>query len=296
MIETSLSGLLAWGREQLRDKPSDSPNLDVELLLLSVMKIEGLSKKDLYIRPDTILPKDNTTRFIKMIQRRALGEPVASILGHQGFWSLDLWVSKDTLIPRPETELLVEIILEKGQQNYQSVLDLGTGTGAIALALAKERPNWLITATDIHPETLEMAQKNAQLNHLEQVVFKLGAWFEAVSQSHFSIIVSNPPYIAEGDPHLNHPALSFEPKRALVSGPTGLNDITKIIQQAPLFLEEKGLLLLEHGYDQKEAVQALFKEAGFLQIETRKDLAGLDRVTFGVWNKLKVLVHFGSFF
>lgn len=283
-IDTSLKGVLAWGLKQLSQTPTDTPQLDVEILLLAAAESEHVLKIDFYQNPEIILSEVSLSSFKDSIKRRCRGEPVALIVGHQAFWSLDLKVSEDTLIPRPETELLIEIILEKCSSQSESILDLGTGSGAIALSLAKERPTWSITATDIYPQTLEIAQQNAILNHLNHVVFKLGSWFEMFKSNPtplFSVIVSNPPYIAQNDPHLSHATLSFEPKRALVSGETGLKDIAHIIKQAPLFLKAGGLLVLEHGYDQKVAVQALFKQAGFAYIETRLDLAGLDRATFG---------------
>lgn len=281
----NIQGLFTWGVQQLIDKPTDTPKLDAERLLLEVLQVRGISKIDFYTQPQRAVPNSDIIQFEKFIKRRALGEPVASIIGHQAFWSLALKVSPDTLIPRPETELLVEIILEKRKALKASVLDLGTGTGAIALALAKERSSWSITATDISQETLEIAKQNAKFNNLD-INFRLGSWFEAVPNQVFSIIVSNPPYIAEGDSHLNHPNLSFEPRRALVSGDRGLKDIREIIHDAPLFLQPQGLLVLEHGYDQKLAVQSLFAEFGFTAIETQKDLSGLDRCTFGFWRPL----------
>lgn len=282
-MNNTIGYLFTWGQTQLINSKTDTPKLDTELLLLAAAKPYGVSKIDLVVNPQIILAQDNISIFESYVKRRILGEPIALILGHQPFWSLDLLVSHQTLIPRPETELLIEIVLEKMQGKAESVLDLGTGTGAIALSLAKEKPHWSIIATDINSKTLEIAQKNAALNHLDQVVFKLGSWFEAVPGSQFSVIVSNPPYIAQDDPHLNHPALSFEPQRALVSGKSGLQDIQKIIEQAPFFLKKGGLLVLEHGYDQKIAVQNLLYESGFTHIETRPDLSGLDRSTFGFW-------------
>lgn len=278
----NIRDLLIWGKQQLIGKPTDTPHLDAERLLLELIQVEGISKLAFYTEPTRTVSKECIAQFMSYIQRRALGEPVASIIGHQAFWSLDLRVSADTLIPRPETELLIEIILEKRKDAQESVLDLGTGTGAIALSLAKERPNWSITATDISQAALEIAQQNAKLNNIN-IHFKLGNWFDAISSSDpvFSIIVSNPPYIAQGDPHLNHPNLSFEPQSALMSAEKGLKDIRQIIQHAPLFLKPKGLLVLEHGYDQKLAVQTLFAESEFIDIETRKDLTGLERCTFG---------------
>lgn len=282
-MDKHLSRVLAWGIEQLSQAPTDTPELDAQLLLLAATQTQGISKIDFYKNQELIVSDSNVVVFENYIKRRTTGEPVALILKHQAFWTLDLQVSEDTLVPRPETELLIEIILEKCPLQEVSVLDLGTGSGAIALALACERPHWSVMATDIYPKTLEMAKQNAILHNLNHVVFKLGAWFEAVPDERFLVIVSNPPYIDPQDHHLEHPSLSFEPKRALISENKGLQDIAHIIQKAPLFLKKGGLLVLEHGYDQKIAVQGLFRKAGFVQIETRLDLAGLDRATLGIY-------------
>ncbi len=283
-MNNTIGYLLKWGQAQLIHSQTDTPKLDIELLLLAASKSQALSKIDLVVNPQIILSQENISLFESYVKRRMIGEPIAFILGHQPFWSLDLLVSHQTLMPRPETELLIEIVLEKMQgQKSQSVLDLGTGTGAIALSLAKEKPHWSITATDINSETLEIAKKNAVLHHLDQVVFKLGSWFEAVEGSQFSVIVSNPPYIAQDDPHLQHPALAYEPLGALVSGTDGLKDIQNIIKQAPLFLKKGGLLVLEHGYNQKMAVQKLLSDSGFKNIASRTDLSGVERSTFGSW-------------
>lgn len=279
---SSLKALLLWGEDCLK-RSSPTPRLDAELLLLETLKAQGVSKKDFYLYPEKEISQSCITQFEQNIQRRMQKEPIAFILGHQPFWNLDLKVSTDTLVPRPETECLIEVILQKIQIPSLKVLDLGTGTGAIALSLAKEQPTWAITATDIYPQTLEVARHNATLNTIHNVVFKLGAWFEAVPLERFNVIVSNPPYIAETDEHLIASSISFEPRRALVSPNNGLLDIETIIKQAPHHLETGGLLIIEHGYNQKEAAQYLFKLAGFSQIETRQDLAGLDRLTFGFW-------------
>ncbi|WOE32395.1 MULTISPECIES: peptide chain release factor N(5)-glutamine methyltransferase [unclassified Acinetobacter] len=222
--------------------------------------------------------------YLNALQRLDGGEPLAYIIGSQPFWTLDLKVTSDTLVPRPDTEILVQTVLDLSLHSHADVLDLGTGTGAIALALASERPDWQFIATDVYLPTLQVAQHNAQQHALTQVQFKLGSWFEALandSQHRFDLIVSNPPYIDAADQHM--PSLATEPQRALVAAKQGLADLELIIDQAQYWLKHKAWLVVEHGYDQAQAVQQQFKSAGYQHIRTIKDYGGNDRVSLGQW-------------
>ncbi len=219
------------------------------------------------------------SRFLGGLARRASGEPLAYILGDKAFFGLTLAVSPDVLIPRPDTETLVEWALELiPEQKAASVLDLGTGSGAIALAIQHNRPQAQVTAVDASEAALRVAKANAQSLNLP-VKFHHGSWLTPVAGQHFDLIVSNPPYIAEGDPHMA--ALGFEPKQALTAGPDGLDDLRQIIATAPAHLQPGGWLLLEHGYDQPVAVAQLLTERGFSNVSTRFDLGGQPRCTGG---------------
>jgi release factor glutamine methyltransferase len=260
---------------------SDTAKLDTELLLCHCLK-----KDSSYLRAWPEFEPDESTidAFQKLLARRQQGEPVAYLIGQQGFWSLDLAVSPATLIPRPETELLVEMILEQYQDRPTlSVLDLGTGTGAIALALASEKPQWQILGCDFEFAAVDLAEKNRQqvLPANNHVSFLQSNWFSHIEPQYFDIIVSNPPYIDPDDPHLSQGDVRFEPSSALVADNKGLADIEKIIAAAPAFLTANGYLLFEHGYDQGEAVRGLLKAAQFSDVITKQDLAGHDRVTGG---------------
>lgn len=222
--------------------------------------------------------------FEALLQRRLNGEPIAHILGSREFFGLNLKVTADTLIPRPDTETLVEAALEKTNHFTEAlkILDLGTGTGAIALALAKHCPQAHVTAVDFSENALTVARENAENLSTPNVSFVHSHWFSALNNQQFDLIVSNPPYIAEHDPHLTQGDVRFEPKSALTSGADGLDDILHIIAHAPQHLRPSGWLMLEHGYDQAEAVAKLMAEAGFTEIAHAQDLAGIQRVTFGM--------------
>ena len=221
-------------------------------------------------------------RFEALLARRQAGEPVAYLTGTQGFWTLELEVSPATLIPRPETELLVELALARSPVDAGArIADLGTGSGAIGLAIAKERPRAAVIATDASRAALEVARRNATRNRIATVEFREGDWLAPLAGETFDLIASNPPYIADGDPHLGEGDLRFEPPSALSSGADGLDAIRRIVRDAPAHLASGGWLLLEHGWDQGEAVRALLEAAGFMDVETAQDLEGRDRVTLG---------------
>lgn len=261
---------------QLPDSPT--ARLDAELLLAAAL---GKSRSYLHTWPEKIVSSEAALTFDNYLQRRRSGEPVAYILGQQGFWNLDLEVAPHTLIPRPDTELLVETALELLPATPVSVLDLGTGSGAIALALASERPVWQVTAVDRVPEAVALAERNCQRLGLENVTVLNSYWFSALSNQRFDLIISNPPYIAADDIHLSEGDVRFEPESALVAGVDGLDDIRWIIAAAPQHLKAGGQLMLEHGYDQAAAVQDLLLSAGFEQVESRKDLGLHERITLG---------------
>lgn len=232
---------------------------------------------------DALAP-EHVSAYTVLIEQREAGKPVAYITGRRGFWSLDFEVTPDTLIPRPETELLVELALEHLPANKTChVLDLGTGSGAIALAIAHERPQARVTATDVSAETLAVAQRNAQRHHIANVSFLQGDWYAPLRGRRFDIIVSNPPYIESDDPHLQQGDLRFEPTRALASGRDGLDDIRRIVCDAGVHLAPGGWLLFEHGWNQGDAARKLLRHAGFVELSTTRDLEQRDRVSAGRW-------------
>ncbi|KAF1018847.1 MAG: Release factor glutamine methyltransferase [Pseudomonas sp.] len=258
----------------------DSPTarLDAELLLAAAL---GKPRSYLHTWPEKIVSSEHAQAFADYLQRRRGGEPVAYILGQQGFWKLDLEVAPHTLIPRPETEMLVEAALQLLPATPANVLDLGTGSGAIALALASERAEWHVTAVDRVPEAVALAERNRQRLHLDNASVLNSHWFSALQGRTFDLIISNPPYIADTDPHLAAGDVRFEPASALVAGHDGLDDLRHIIAQAPAHLEAGGWLLLEHGYDQAAAVRDLLLGEGFEDVHSRIDLGGHERITLG---------------
>ncbi|MEE1947967.1 peptide chain release factor N(5)-glutamine methyltransferase [Pseudomonas alcaligenes] len=259
---------------------SPTARLDAELLLAAV-----LGKPRSYLRtwPEHEPGAEQLAAFAALLERRRAGEPVAYILGHQGFWSLDLEVAPHTLIPRPDTELLVETALQLAPATPQRVLDLGTGSGAIALALASERGGWQVTGVDRIAEAVALAERNRQRLKLGNAEFRQSSWFDGLAGERFGLILSNPPYIAADDRHLGEGDVRFEPLSALVAGVDGLDDIRQIIAQAPRHLQAGGWLLLEHGYDQAEAVRELLAAAGFTAVDSRRDLGGHQRISLGRW-------------
>ena len=258
---------------------SDTARLDVQLLLAHVLQ---KNTSYLYTWPEKHLTDDQCKRFSELLQRRIEGETIAYFLGYQDFWTLRLAVSKDTLIPRPDTELLVEQGLALLSDGDYCVADLGTGTGAVALALASERSSWKIVATDYIAAAAQLAERNRQTLQLDNVKVLTGSWFEPLVGK-FDLILSNPPYIESDDHHLQQGDVRFEPLTALVAENGGLQDIQDIIEGSRAYLQDNGWLLLEHGFEQGVAVCKLFERYGYTQAHTVKDLAGNDRVSLARW-------------
>lgn len=262
-----------------RTDPGGSPRLDAEVLLAYSL---GQTRTWLYANGDVVPPTQVISRFQRLLDRRGAGEPVSHLTGQREFWSLTLDVTADTLIPRPETELLVERALALDLAADASVLDLGTGSGAIACALASERPSWQLVAVDSSSAALAVARANAARLGLSNVVFRASDWYDGLpTRVRFQLIVSNPPYVAVNDPHLARGDLRFEPVGALVSGVDGLDAIRRIVAGAPARLVEGGWLWLEHGADQADAVARLLSLHGFSDTDCRADLAGLPRISGG---------------
>lgn len=261
---------------------SESPRLDIEILLAHILQKD---RTFLFTWPETALTREQEDQFTAAFERRQGGEPVAHIIGQREFWSLPLFVNNTTLIPRPDTELLVETILNLFASDMHNqprqVLDLGTGTGAIVLALAHEKKHWHCLGVDNQPDAVQLAQRNRDHLQLHNVTIRQSDWFTAVDQTDFDVIVSNPPYIAADDPHLQQGDVRFEPLSALVADNQGFRDIENIVQQAKHYLLPNGWLLIEHGYQQGLAVRRLFEQSGYAAIQTLSDLGGNERVTLG---------------
>jgi len=252
---------------------------DAELLLLHVLH---KPRSWLFTHADDTLDADVQSAYDALLDRREAGEPVAYITGRRGFWTLELEVTPATLIPRPETELLVELVLQRLPPDFSGrVADLGTGSGAIALAIARERPRAQVLATDVSTAALEVARRNAQRHAIGNVDFVHGDWLLPLAGERFELIVSNPPYIEAADPHLARGDLRFEPVSALASGSDGLDDIRRIVDGARRHLDPSGWLLVEHGWNQGAAVRALLLHAGYEQISTMQDIERRDRVSGG---------------
>lgn len=254
---------------------------EAELLLLHVLE---RPRSWLFAHATDPLAANDQAAFEALLARRVAGEPVAYLTGRRGFWTLDLEVDPATLIPRPETELLVELALERLPPDQALQLaDLGTGSGAIALALASERPRAQVLATDASPGALAVAARNAARHELDNVRFAEGGhdWYAPLQGVRFDLITSNPPYIASNDPHLEQGDLRFEPSTALASGMDGLDDIRRIVDGGQAHLRPGGWLLIEHGWDQGAAIRALFEATGFAEVQTVQDLEQRDRITLG---------------
>lgn len=273
-MDASIDGLLLWARTRLADA-SASPALDAELLLAHVL---GQPRAALRAGGGREVGPGDAARFATLVDRRAAGEPVAYLTGRRGFWTLDLAVTPAVLVPRPETELLVEAALGRLRPlRAPDILDLGTGSGAVAIALACELPGARVMAVDTSPAALEVAAANAAEAGAAHVTFVQGHWYQPVGSQRFDCIVANPPYLAAADPHL--PGLAHEPRGALVAGPTGLEALEEIVGGAADHLREGGWLLMEHGAAQGTAVRQSCAAAGLGSVETLADLAGLERVT-----------------
>jgi release factor glutamine methyltransferase len=257
---------------------------EAELLLIRAL---GIGKARLAAHPELAAEARRDPRYVQYIERRLAGEPVAYILGEREFYGLDFRVTPDVLIPRPETELLVDLALARiPEGEARQVLDIGTGSGCIAVTVAHLRPRARVIATDVSAAALEVAHQNACRHAAGNVEFRLGDGFAPVLAERFDVIVSNPPYVAAHDPHLQEGDLCFEPKHALTSGEDGLDLMRAIIAQAPARLRAGAWLLLEHGHDQGEAVRALLAAAGLVSVFTERDLAGLPRVSGGRFSEL----------
>lgn len=274
----NVAELLAEGRARLGAVPSGP--LDADVLLRFVL---AKDRAWLFANPDAEVPAGDAGRFRALLDRRAGGEPVAYLVGEREFWSLRLRVSPDVLIPRPETELLVEAALAViPPTGAWRVADIGTGSGAIAIAIAHERPACEVHATDISDAALTLARENVRILAPGRIHLHRGSWLEPL-EGHFHLIVSNPPYVAENDPHLRQGDCCFEPRQALTAGPDGLAAIRCIAEQARHALRDGGILALEHGYDQGEEVRSLLQSLKYAAIETFQDLEGRDRVTVCKW-------------
>ncbi len=261
---------------------SDSAALDAEVLLCHV-----LDKPRSHLRawPEKKLQSAEFTKFQQLLEQRQQGVPIAYITGHREFWSRDFKVCSDVLIPRPDTELLIELSLQLiDNKSKVRLLDLGTGSGIIAITLAAEKPSIEVIATDLSNKALNIAKQNAKTHHINNIHFIQSCWFDQVIQLKFDLVVSNPPYIEHNDPHLSQGDLRFEPESALVAADRGLKDINTICNHAYNYLTSDGTLLIEHGFDQQSAVQAIFKSFDYHNIKTHTDLSGNPRVTTGQWN------------
>ena len=282
MSSISIQAILQHHSKQLEatlNLDSSSARIEVQCLLQAVLQV---NRAWLLTHPEQSLAADQHSRYMALLERRLGGEPIAYLLGEREFYGLTFKVSPTTLIPRPETELLVELALQRiPQQGAWRVLDLGTGSGAIALSIAHARPNAEVVAVDASAAALEVAQFNTHRLALGNVRMVRSDWFSALHGEHFDIIVSNPPYIAAGDAHLALGDVRFEPRTALASGTDGLEDIRRITAHAKAHLNVDGWLLFEHGYDQAAPVRALLQQAGFEGIFSARDLSGIERVSGG---------------
>lgn len=279
----SLAQLLLQARSSIASGlglPENEARIEAQILLRKAL---GDVSHAWLIAHDTDIPAPaQFETFSVLLTRRQAGEPVAYLLGEREFFGLSFTVTREVLIPRPDTETLVEVALQRIPKKASCrVLDLGTGSGAIAIAIAANRPEAFVKAVDLSESALEIARQNARLLGTGNVECQASHWFSALAGERFEVIVSNPPYIAAGDPHLTQGDLRFEPSSALASGPDGLDDIRAIIRATRQHLTAGGWLLLEHGYDQAERVAQLLKESGFSEVASHPDLAGVMRVTLG---------------
>ncbi len=254
--------------------------VDAELLLAHILM---LSRTDLRLDPHRPVPARERDEFLRLLDRRLAGEPLAYITGQREFWSLMLEVTPAVLVPRPETELLVERALELCQLAGAHMADLGTGSGAIALAVASERPTWNVVGVDCSAAALRVARRNAANLHLTEIDWRLGDWFEPLVGQRFDLILSNPPYVCDDDAALSSDGVCCEPRLALVAGRDGFDALRVICAQAPQYLRPKGALALEHGSAQGDELRKLLVAHGFVHVRSHPDLAGLERVTEAIW-------------
>ncbi|MGQ4880386.1 peptide chain release factor N(5)-glutamine methyltransferase [Billgrantia sp. LNSP4103-1] len=273
-----IDALLAWAAERLERSRTPTARLDAEVLLCHAL---GVDRTWLYTWGDRIAPTFARARFEALIAARAVGQPVAYLTGKREFWGLSLATSPHTLIPRPDTETLVEVLLGLAQQASGRLLDLGTGTGAIALAFASERSGWEVLGIDRVPEAVALADTNANRLGIDNARFLVSDWFAALAGERFALVAANPPYVDEQDPHLGQGDLRFEPRSALVAADSGLADLRLIGEAALGHIEPGGWLVMEHGHDQARAVRELLEACGYVEVTSRRDLGGQERVTFG---------------
>jgi release factor glutamine methyltransferase len=256
-----------------------SARIEVQVLLQATLRV---SRAYLLTHPEQRLDTEQQARYTALIERRLRGEPLAYLLGEREFYGLTFKVTPATLIPRPDTELLVDLALQRiPQHGAFRVLDLGTGSGAIALSIAHARPDVKVTAVDASPDALKVARENARCLNIGNTRLLRSDWFSALAGERFDLIVSNPPYIADGDAHLTQGDLRFEPRGALASGADGLDDIRRIVADAKGHLNPGGWLLFEHGYDQAARARGLLEKAGYAGVFSARDLAGIERVSGG---------------
>lgn len=273
---------LAAATARLSEAGSESPRLDAELLLGEVM---GRERTWFYTWGDRELETEagveGIARFEGLLARRAEGHPVAHLLGRREFYGLTLACSPVTLIPRPDTEVMVECALELAEASAGRLLDLGTGTGAIALAFARHRPQWQVLGVDLVEEAVALARHNAEVLDIDNAEFRRSDWFSAVNEHDFALITANPPYLADDDPHLMLGDVRFEPRSALVADHAGLADFMHLIEAAPRHLTAGGYLMLEHGLMQGPEVRSALQSAGYIDVDTLEDLGGRERITLG---------------
>jgi release factor glutamine methyltransferase len=278
----TLDGLLARAAARLLDAGSPSAHRDAEVLLCHVL---GVGRAWLYTWGDGRAATLDRARFEALVAARAAGHPVAHLTGEREFWGLSLRTTPDTLIPRPDTETLVAAALEKASTAEGRLLDLGSGSGAIALAFASERPGWTVVGLDIRAEAVALARDNAERLAIANAAFRQSDWFAALADERdgerFDLVVANPPYIAEDDPHLTHGDLRFEPRTALVAAEDGLADLRLLVRAARDHLAPHGWLMLEHGFRQADPVRQAMAAAGYLAVASLLDLGGRERVTLG---------------
>ena len=277
--ELTVAGLLR--RAHVLAPVSDTPQLDAQLLLADALQC---SRARLLAYPETPVTTDPAGRFLASLQRRQRGEPLAYILGRRAFWDFEVQVDPRVLIPRPETERLVELALDclaDRSTRPLDLLDLGTGSGVIALALARHSSSWQVTASDCSADSLALARDNAQRLGVDNITFVVSDWLAEFSARQFDLIASNPPYVAEGDPHLERDGLPWEPPQALVAGRDGMRCLQTIVDQARHCLRPGAWLIVEHGVHQGRAVNDLMVAAGYVDVRCWQDLGGLDRVTAG---------------